>query len=161
MKSPVASKRGLISGMRANTIRDIRRRTSIDMFGDKKRFSKIQIGSDRREAALHGDGIVGVARNVPAWTHAAVREQRVGAGNILFGLLRVNFVIHLIVLEMNSKKADAVDAPGGNASGGIVEADLEPKRITEKRKEKKYQHALERTKENALESPRWFGRNSW
>jgi hypothetical protein len=58
-----------------------------------------------------------------------VRKKGVGAGNVLFGLLRVNFVVHLIVFETNREKAYAVNAAGGGPYGGIVQAYLEPDRI--------------------------------
>jgi len=58
-------------------------------------------------------------------------KEGVRAGNIFFRLLRINFIVHLVVLERYGKKADAVDAAGGRACGGVEVADVEPESVSE------------------------------
>jgi hypothetical protein len=75
----------------------------------------------------------------------------VDAGNVFFGLLRVNFVVHLVIFDRYGEKADAVDATGNGASGVIVQADLEPERVAHIGEQEKRKSGEERAPENASE----------
>ena len=80
---------------------------------------------------LHGNGIVGVPFHVPARAHASLGKQGMRAGNVFFRLLRINFIVHLVVLERYGEKADTVDAAGRGACGGKEVADVEPESVTQ------------------------------
>jgi hypothetical protein len=80
-----------------------------------------------------------------------VEKQGVHARNVLFGLLRVNFVVHLVVLKANGEKADAVDATRNGTSRVIVEADLEPESVAHIGEQEKRKNGEERAPENASE----------
>lgn len=72
-----------------------------------------------------------MAGDVPARLDAGVREEGTRAGEVLFGLLRVNLVFDFVVFQWNGEKADAVDAAGGGAGSGIVHAELKPEKVAE------------------------------
>lgn len=80
---------------------------------------------------LHGDGIFGVAGYVPAWADAAMGKEGANAGKVLFRLLGVNLVFDFVVFQWNGEKTDAVDAAGGGADSGVVQAELKPKKVAE------------------------------
>ena len=82
-------------------------------------------------AALHRDRILGVAGDVPARADSGVGKEGAHAGEVLFGLLRVNLVFDFVVFEWNGKEADAVDAAGGRAYSGVVRPELKPKIVAE------------------------------
>lgn len=72
-----------------------------------------------------------MAGDVPARAVSGVGEERAGAGEVLFGLLRVNLVFDFVVFQWNGEKTDAVDAAGGGADSGVVQAELKPKKVAE------------------------------
>lgn len=58
-----------------------------------------------------------------------VREQRVGAGDVFFGLHRVNFIFDFVVLASDSDDAGTVQGTGGGAQGGETKAQVVPGEI--------------------------------
>jgi hypothetical protein len=78
---------------------------------------------------LHGDGVVGVAGDVPARILIGVGEQRAGAGDVFFRLRGIDFEIILTGLIGNSEHAGAMH--GGRGASGFREelASVEQKKI--------------------------------
>ncbi len=72
-----------------------------------------------------------MAGDVPARAVSGVREEGAGAGEVLFGLLRIKLVFYFVVFEWNGEKAIAMDAGGGGAGSGVVHAKLKPKKVAE------------------------------
>jgi len=71
-------------------------------------------------------------------------KEGVRARHVFFRLLRINFIVHLVVLERYGKKADTVDAAGGRACGGIEVADVEPESVAEIDHHENYEGGEER-----------------
>jgi len=72
-----------------------------------------------------------VAGDVPAGADSGVGKEGEDAGEVLFGLLRVNLVFDFVVFERNGEEAYAVDAAGGRAYSGVVHAKLKPEKVAE------------------------------
>jgi hypothetical protein len=83
-------------------------------------------GTTKTLRRLHGDGIFGVAGDVPARADSGVGKEGTHAGEVLFGLLGVKLVFDFVVFEWNGEKSIAVDAAGGGARGGVMHANLKP-----------------------------------
>jgi hypothetical protein len=97
---------------------------------------------------LHGDGVVGVAGDVPAGILIGVGKQGAGAGDVFFRLRGIDFEIILTGLIGNSKHAGAMHR-GRGASGFREElAGVEEKKIgrvdEEKESDKRGQDAAEK-----------------
>src|SRR5208337_4207976 len=110
---------------------------------------------------LHRNGIFGVAGDVPAWADSGVGKEGAHAGEVLFGLLRVNLVIDFVVFERNGEKAIAVDAAGGGAHGGVVHAELKPEKVAEIDEQEQGERREEYTASHVAEERRGIGERSW
>jgi len=86
---------------------------------------------------LHGDGVVGVAGDVPAGILIGVGKQGAGAGDVFFRLRGIDFEIILTGLIGNSEHAGAMY--GGRGASGFREelAGVEQEKIGGVDKEKK------------------------
>lgn len=78
---------------------------------------------------LHGYGIFGVTGQVPAGTVAALGENRVAAGDILFRVNGIDFVFDFVALRGDSQETDAVDRSSGWSQFGNKRAELKPGEI--------------------------------
>jgi len=72
-------------------------------------------GTRRAQSKLHGDGIFGVAGDVPAGILRGMGEERVRAGHVFLGLQSVHLVLGFVAFVGDSKKASAVYGTGGAA----------------------------------------------
>jgi len=118
-------------------------------------------GTRKRWRRLHGDGVFGVADDVPARTDSGVGKERAGAGEVLFGFLRVKLVFDFVVFEWNGEKAKAVDAAGGGARSGIVHAELKPKRVAKIDEQKQGERREEDAARDMAEGRRGIGESGW
>ena len=89
--------------------------------------------SEVRGWSLHsdGDGVVGVAGDVPARPRATLRQKRPAAGNIFFGMNHVEFVGGFVALVGNGKETDAMNGTGGRAQFGKMQAKFVPGEVHE------------------------------
>ena len=97
---------------------------------------------------LHGDGVVGVAGDVPAGILIGVGKQGAGAGDVFFRLRGIDFEIILTGFIGNSEHAGAMY--GGRGASGFREelAGVEEKKIggvdEEEESDKRDQDAAEK-----------------
>ncbi len=90
-----------------------------------------------------------------------MRKERAHAGEVLFGLLRVDLVIDFVVFERNGEKAIAVDAAHGGAGGGVAHAELKPKKIAEVDEQEQGDHREEYTAKDMAEERRGASESGW
>ena len=88
-------------------------------------------------------------------------KERAGAGEVLFGFLRVKLVFDFVVFEWNGEKAKAVDAAGGGACSGIVHAELKPKRVAKIDEQKQGERREEDAARDMAEGRRGIGESGW
>ena len=100
-------------------------------------------------------------RDVPARPDARVREQGAHTGEILFRFLRVNLVFDFVVFQGNSEKTDAVDAAGGRARGGVVHAELKPKKVAKIDEQEQGERGEEDAAEDMAERVRGVSKVGW
>lgn len=70
-----------------------------------------------------------MAGDVPARILIGVGEQGAGAGDILFGMDFVDFVLGLVALVGNREHPDAVDGRVGDAESGYGQAKVIPSEV--------------------------------
>jgi hypothetical protein len=78
---------------------------------------------------LHWDGVVGVARDVPAGAGVGVGEEGAAAGDVFFGMDGVDLVFHFVAFVGNEEYADAMDGGSGGSELGSGEAEVVPGEI--------------------------------
>ena len=88
-------------------------------------------------------------------------EEGAGAGEVLFGLLGVKLVFDFVVFEWNGEKADAVDAAGGEAGGGVVHAELKPEKVSEIDEQEQGERREEYAARDMGEGGRGVGGSGW
>ena len=105
-----------------------------------------------------------MASDIPARAYATVREEGTDTGEVFFRPLGVNLVFDFVVLELNSEKADAVNAACGGACTGVPHAELKPERVAEIGEQKQSECREHNETSNATEgyggiggSGRWGG----
>jgi hypothetical protein len=77
----------------------------------------------------HGDGVVGVAGEVPAGLLVGVRKEGSGAGDVFFGAEGVNLEIGFVALVRDREKANAVNGRSRSAKFGNSQANVIPGEI--------------------------------
>lgn len=102
-----------------------------------------------------------MAGDIPARAVSGVGEERAGAGEVLFGLLRVKLVFDFVVFEGNGEKAIAVDAAGGGARGGVVHTELKPKKVAEIDEQEQDERREEDAARDVAERRRGIGESAW
>lgn len=99
---------------------------------------------------LHGDGVVGVARDVPAGLLVGMGEESAGAGDVLFGADGVDLVVGFVALVWNGQKAEAVDGGGGSSEARNHQAQVIPGEIQrihhEKEQSKRSEESRDKTR---------------
>jgi hypothetical protein len=78
---------------------------------------------------LHGNGILGVADNVPTGLLCGVRKKRMRAGNIFFRLQGVGGVLGFSTLVGDGQQAPPVNGTGRLPRFGIGSTNVEPKGV--------------------------------
>ena len=87
----------------------------------------------RRE--LHGDGVVGVARDIPAGMISGVRKQGVSARNIFLGAIGIDLVLNLVVFFGNGQDARTVNGAVRHTQLRGDNAQLVPSKIDQIKKQ--------------------------
>ena len=65
--------------------------------------------AEGKKPVLHRDGIFGVADHVPTGVIAALGENRVAAGDVFFGVNRVDFVFDFAAFRRDGEETDTVN----------------------------------------------------
>ena len=88
-----------------------------------------------RRHELHGDGVVGVARDIPTGMIAGVWKQGVSARNIFLWAIGIDLVLDLVVFFGDGQDARAVNRAVGHTQVRGDNAQLVPSKIDEIKKQ--------------------------
>ena len=102
-----------------------------------------------------------MAGDVPARAVSSVGKEGAGAGEVLFGLLRIELVFDFVVFEWNGEKSIAVDAAHGGARGRVVHSELKPQRVAEINDEEQGERGEEYAASDVAEGQRRIGKSAW
>jgi hypothetical protein len=102
-------------------------------------------GSTERDGS-DGDGVVGVAGNVPAGAAAALGEEGVATGDVLFGMDLVEFESGVVGFVGYGEKANAVNRAGSSTEFREMKASLVPGEVHKIEKKNCTENKGEQTK---------------
>ena len=106
-----------------------RKRKVIERSCEHEGFRKGGSSAQPGMAVLHGDGVVGVAGDVPAGFLIGVGEQGAGAGDVFFGMDFVELVFGFVAFFGNREHANPMDGGTGSAERGSREAEVVPGQV--------------------------------
>ena len=115
-------------------------------------IAKRSINSNSAEMRLHQDGVIGVASDVPAWANAALGQERVSAGYVLFRSNGIELEFNFIVLGGNGKHPDAMHGTARRTQSRDEDAEFIPGEIRDIEKQGECEQREKGAAENLLRS---------